>query len=120
MSLGSFPEISLPEARVTHQRLRGILLNGNNPSDEKRIKRAERIRTKQSIKFSKFALDYIERMSPKWTNLAHERQWHSSMSIYANPVLGNLTLDEITTDDILEVLTPIWSTKNETAIRLMK
>lgn len=118
MSLGSFPEISLPEARVTHQRLRGILLNGNNPSDEKRIKRAERIRTKQSIKFSKFALDYIERMSPKWTNLAHERQWHSSMSIYANPVLGNLTLDEITTDDILEVLTPIWSTKNETAIRL--
>ena len=118
MGLGSFPDVSLSEARVTHQRLRGLLLSGENPSDEKRVKREQKIKAKKSVKFASFASEYIERMSPKWTNKAHERQWHSAMSIYANPILGNLSLDEITTDDVLEVLTPIWATKNETAIRL--
>lgn len=118
MSLGSFPEISLADVRVTHQRLRGMLLNGDNPSDEKRSKLEEKIKQSKSIKFSKFALDYIQRMSPRWSNRAHEKQWYSSIATYANPVLANLSLNEITTDHILEVLTPIWSTRNETAIRL--
>jgi len=118
MSLGNFPDISLSEVRIKHQRLRSILLQGVNPADEKRIKRAEKTKAQKSIKFAKFALDYIKRMSPKWTNKAHETQWVSNMHNYAIPVLGDLSLEEITTDDILEVLTPIWATKNETAIRL--
>ena len=118
MGLGSFPDISLAEVRITHQRLRGLLLNGINPSDEKRTRRAEKSNQKKSIKFSKFAFEYIERMSPKWTNRAHEAQWVGTITNYAIGVLGDLTLEEITTDDILDVLSPIWASKHETAIRL--
>ena len=118
MSLGNFPDVSLPEVRITHQRLRGLLLNGINPADEKRLKREEKSNEKKSIKFAKYALDYIERMSPRWSNRAHEAQWVSTIRNYANPVIGELTLEEITTDDVLDILSPIWSTKNETAIRL--
>jgi integrase len=118
MSLGNFPDISLSEVRITHQRLRGLLLSGVNPADEKRLKREEKSKEKKTIKFSKFALDYIERMSPRWTNSAHEAQWISTVKNYVNPVIGELTLEEITTEDVLEILTPIWATKNETAIRL--
>jgi integrase len=118
MSLGCFPEISLAFARIRHQKLRALLLQGVNPSDEKRIQREEKSQQKRSVRFSKFAFDYIDRMSPKWTNRAHEAQWSSSIRNYAIDIIGNLTLEEITTDDILEVLTPIWATKNETAIRL--
>ncbi len=118
MSLGSFPDISLAEVRITHQRLRGLLLNGINPSEEKRTRRAEKSNQKKSIKFSKFAFEYIERMSPKWTNRAHEAQWVGAITNYAIGVLGDLTFEEITTDDILDVLSPIWVSKHETAIRL--
>ena len=118
MGLGSFPDISLAEARITHQRLRGLLLKGVNPSDEKRTRRTEKSNQKKSIKFSKFAFDYIERMSPKWTNRAHEGQWVGTITNYAVDILGDLTLEEITTDDILDVLSPIWASKHETAIRL--
>ena len=118
MGLGSFPDISLAEARITHQRLRGLLLKGVNPSDEKRTRRTEKSNQKKSIKFSKFAFDYIERMSPKWTNRAHEGQWVGTITNYAIGILGDLTLEEITTDDILDVLSPIWASKHETAIRL--
>ena len=106
MGLGSFPDISLAEARITHQRLRGLLLKGVNPSDEKRTRRAEKSTQKKSIKFSKFAFDYIERMPPKWTNRAHEGQWVGTITNYAIGILGDLTLEEITTDDILDVLDP--------------
>lgn len=57
-------------------------------------------------------------MSPKWTNRAHEAQWVGAITNYAIGVLGDLTFEEITTDDILDVLSPIWVSKHETAIRL--
>ncbi len=118
MSLGSFPEVSLAEARLTHQRHRGLLIKGVNPSDEKRLKKDQKSIEKKSTKFSKFARDYIERMSPRWSNRAHEQQWGSTINNYATPVLGELSLEEITTDDILAVLSPIWTIKHETAMRL--
>jgi integrase len=118
MSLGSFPEISLAEARLSHQRHRGLLIKGVNPSDEKRLKKDRKIAEKKLVKFAQFAPEYIERMSPRWSNRSHERQWGSTINSYATPVLGELSLEEITTDDILRVLSPIWTTKHETAMRL--
>ena len=38
--------------------------------------------------------------------------------MYAGPVIGNEPVDEITIEDILKVLTPIWISKPETASRL--
>jgi integrase len=118
MSLGNFPDVSLADVRVTHQRLRGLVLNGINPADEKRLKRVEKSKENKTAKFAKFALEYIDRMSPKWTNRAHETQWVSTVTNYAIPIIGELTLEEITTEDVLDVLSPIWTSKHETAIRL--
>lgn len=73
---------------------------------------------KLSITFSKFAEDYIERMSPQWTSKVHEYQWLHTINGFANPIIGNISLEEITTQHVLEILTPIWTTKHETARRL--
>ena len=35
--------------------------------------------------------------------------------MYANPVIGNKPVADVNTDDVLQILTPIWSTKTETA-----
>ncbi len=45
-------------------------------------------------------------------------QWRSSLAAYANPVIGKLPLTDVTTDHVLEILRPIWSTKRETARRV--
>jgi len=34
------------------------------------------------------------------------------------PVIGDLPVDEVTTQDVLKILTPIWMVKNETAKRV--
>lgn len=117
-SLGSFPDVTLADARKKHQKLRGLLLNGINPFDEKNSQNNEEIRRNNAIKFAKFAEAYIERMSPKWSNKIHAMQWMTTIKSYANPVIGNMSLEQITTDHILQVLTPIWITRHATAMRL--
>ncbi|MDA4630233.1 integrase, partial [Escherichia coli] len=37
---------------------------------------------------------------------------------YANPIIGQMRVNEIGVDHVYNVLDPIWSTKTETATRL--
>ncbi len=118
-SLGRFPEINLAEAREKVLKLRRQIINGINPNEAAKAHRASQLHAqKLSITFSKFAEDYIERMSPQWTSKVHEYQWLHTINSFANPIIGNLSLQEITTQHVLEILTPIWTTKHETARRL--
>ena len=50
-------------------------------------------------------------------NAKHKAQWKSTLATYAAP-LRNKPVDTISTDDVLSVLKPIWSTKPETASRV--
>ena len=55
---------------------------------------------------------------PTWSNSKHAAQWKSTLSTYAYPVIGSKYLDEIKSSDVLTVLTPIWTSKPETASRV--
>jgi integrase len=118
MSLGSFPAVSLADAKVKALKLRGKLFNGENPALNKRLEKASQKRTSRSICFKEFADDYIRRMSPMWTAEKSERDWRATIETYANPVIGHLEFDSISTNEILAILTPIWASKYVTASRL--
>ncbi|WP_370992005.1 phage integrase central domain-containing protein [Nitrosococcus oceani] len=53
-----------------------------------------------------------------WRNVKHARQWASTLKTYARPVIGAIRVNAITTEDILKILSPIWTTKTETAKRV--
>lgn len=119
MCIGSFPEITLAEARIRAQKLRVKLINGINPAEEKKVKK-ERVKVPPpKITFKKFALNYIETMSPRWKNAKHSLQWGATLETYAFPVIGAMGLEDIKTPDIQAILNPIWNTKHETARRVM-
>ncbi|WP_280570237.1 site-specific integrase [Chromohalobacter sp. 296-RDG] len=40
------------------------------------------------------------------------------MKTYARPVLGSMPVDQVTTQDVLKILSPIWTSKTETAKRV--
>lgn len=61
---------------------------------------------------------YIAAQAPGWRSPKHVKQWGATLEKYAYPVLGTLDVDRIRLDHILKILTPIWSTKTETATRL--
>ena len=115
LSLGVFPALSIAQARIEAQRVREQLEMGINPAT---ARKAEKAPKQEKIFFNEFALDCLEKKKPEWSNQKHASQWLYTLEKFAFPVIGNKTLDEIETDDILVILEPIWSTKTETASRL--
>ena len=51
-------------------------------------------------------------------NAKHRQQWENTLATYATPDLGRMLVQDITTQDILRVLQPIWQAKTETASRV--
>ena len=67
--------------------------------------------------FGGFADAFVEAQAVGFRNGKHIDQWKMTLTTYAAK-LRPLPIDEISTDDVLAVLTPIWQTKSETASRL--
>ena len=111
MGLGGFPAVSLAKARAKAQAAREVRDEGKNPIAERRASEAQR------VTFGEFADELVAGLQAQWRNEKHRAQWTMTLREYAAP-LRPLTLDAITTEHVLAVLKPIWTTKAETAARL--
>lgn len=119
MSLGAFPALPIAEARLKAQAAREELSQGRNPLASKVAAKTLALDTKnEKIRFEEFAQSCIQTKRAEWSNLKHGDQWEYTLREFAYPIIGNKTLDAIDMEDILKILTPIWSTKTETASRL--
>lgn len=115
MSLGSYPTVGLAEARELALEAQRLARRGVDPIEH----RAEQAAVESSKPtFTSAAAAYIRAHRRGWKNAKHARQWVSTLKTYARPVVGSKPVDTITTDDVLLVLRPIWSSKTETAKRV--
>lgn len=114
MGLGGVPMVALADAREMARDARRILNQGGDPLEHKRIKVLE---NQPKITFSDFATPFIDEIITEYRNAKHAYQWKQTINIYAKP-LHNKPIDAINTADVLHVLKPIWTTKQETASRL--
>lgn len=113
IGMGALDILSLAEARLKAADMRKAVAAGSDPAHV--IRRPEEA-PKQ--KFREIAVDHIAAKSPAWRNAKHAWQWTRTMEQFVFPVIGDLTPDNITVDHILRILTPIWTTKTETATRV--
>ncbi|UKD17378.1 DNA cytosine methyltransferase [Burkholderia aenigmatica] len=119
MGLGPIHTVTLAEAREKAYACRRMLIEGIDPLEAKKAKRqAERRERMKSLFFRDCANQYIEAHRKSWKNEKHAAQWGRTIETYANPIIGNLMVAEIDTDEITQVLEPIWAEKTETAKRL--
>lgn len=58
------------------------------------------------------------RYSAHWKNAKHAEQWVNTIETYAVNKLGDIDVKNITAEDVIDVLKPIWLKKPETASRL--
>ena len=119
MGLGSVRITPLSEARSKVMDLKKILRDGKDPIHQKReAQRSRLLEAMTKNTFKDCAENYIKDHELEWKNEKHKYQWRQSLSTYAYPTLGNLSIKSIDTNLILKALKPIWSTKTETATRL--
>lgn len=110
MGLGALRVCSLSEAREAADAARRLVAKGINPIEE-RARSTEGGRT-----FGEVADQLIEALKPEWKNAKHIYQWEQSLKVDAAS-LRPLDVAAVTTEDILDVLKPIWTVKPETAAR---
>jgi len=112
MGLGSFPDISLAAAREEASEGRKLARKGTDPIE------ARRVEVRVVPTFVSCAAQYIRAHRRGWKNRKHAHQWVRTLKTYARPVIGSTPVNEVSTDQVLQILQPVWTEKTETAKRV--
>ena len=111
LGLGGYPLVSLKEAREKAFANRKLAREGGDPLSEKR-------RTKSMPTFADAARKLVDQLSPGWRSPRHAQLWLMGMERHVFPRIGKTPVSEVTSADVIGVLTPIWHEKATTARKL--
>lgn len=114
MGLGAVQHVSLALARTRAAEARALLALGKDPLDERAATEAEPVRVPT---FGEVADEVVASLEAGWRNDKHRAQWRATLSTYCAPIRSK-PVDTIEVVDVLAILSPIWTTKAETASRL--
>jgi len=117
VGLGSLHDVTLKDARELARELRQLQREGKDPLRELRRQRRQGAHSGAKT-FREVALAYIESNAAGWSSEKHAQQWTNTLTTYAFPSLGDEEVATIDVQMVLDVLTPIWKTKTETATRV--
>lgn len=107
IGLGGWPLTTLSEAREKAIDIRRAA------RDNKPV-----VADREASNFATCAEAFIKMRTPQWENAKTPDGWRASLATYAFPTIGKMRVNDITANHLLEILKPIWNTKNETAGRV--
>lgn len=129
LGLGSAESVTLAQARDKAHDLRRKVAAKIDPKAEREAAKKPEPAVAKIPTFGEMADDFMDMKEGGWKNEKHRDQWRMTLSRRRDKK-GNLTKDgycrslidipvnEVSTDDILTVLNPIWLKKPETARRV--
>ena len=110
IGLGGYPLVTLAQARSAALANARVARSGGDPR-----KRRSGIPTVAQIMEV-----VLERDAPTWRNLDKTmRDWRNALHRHATAIM-NLPVDSVTSAQCIAVLTPLWNTKRETAVKVAK
>lgn len=118
MGLGSVQDVTLAEARQKAEEARRIVGSGADPLAHRNAAKAARKDAEAAPTFGAFADALVESLERGFRNDKHAAQWRMTLGPTYCAGIRDKKLAGITTDDVLAVLQPVWTEKNETAARL--
>lgn len=130
LGLGSYPKVSLAEAR---EKARPMVSDARQGVDIKAQRKAARdallAAQARSKTFRECAVAFMAAHSANYTSDKHRKQWGATLERYAYPIIGNRQVSAIEQDDILRVMeqltdlqdpnSKLWLTKTTTAKRVL-
>ena len=131
LGLGSYPQVSLADARDQAIRMLDLIRQGIDPRvQRKELKSALIASFAKNKTFKECAEAYMDAHAGEYTSDKHRKQWGSTLTTYAYPIIGNLLVNDISMRNILDVLTQsiededgevlgdLWNVRTPTAHRL--
>jgi integrase len=109
MGLGSILSVTLARARELAFEKRQLVADGKDPIE---VREAATSKT-----FGEVADELVASKSPGWRNEKHRAQWAMTLREYCS-AMRSKHVAQISVDDVLGVLKPLWQAKPETGSRL--
>ena len=107
IGLGGFPVVTLAQARDKALDNRRLIRDGGDPLAEKRRAKAPTFREAAEATF--------EATRPRLRSEKNAKLWMAQLERHAFKKIGAMPVDKIGREDVLRVLTPIWTAKPESA-----
>ena len=117
MGLGSYPKVSLKEARIKRDDARKLRDNNIDPIIARGSMRQI---AAASLTVDQAAEAYVAVMEKEWKTKRYASQIRARLETYVKPVIGHLPIADIGLAEIKQVLVPIWTNKRPTANRIRK
>lgn len=117
MGLGSYPEVSLKEAREEAAKWRSVTRQGLDPIKERQRERRQAERNMHLLR--DIATDAFEARKAELKGDGKAGRWFSPLELHVLPRLGAVPVADIDQIDIRDTLSPIWHDKAETARKAM-
>lgn len=102
LALGSYPKVSLAEARRERNKARETRREGVNPVQRRKADRLANTQASATT-FEAVALEFHESKAPTWSE-THAAQWLRSMAKDVFPWVGNLPITDVSAPLLLETL----------------
>jgi integrase len=106
MSLGTYPEVSLREARQARDEARSLLVRGSNPQTHRKAER-QAVRMACEHTFTALFQQWIEHRKPEITTQGSNCTLAKILHVFGNdvlPLLGKRSIHEIRRPDLLEII----------------
>jgi integrase len=113
IGLGGYPAVTLAMAIDKARKAKEGIKDGIDPVAARKAKQ-----TNIEWTFKACALAYIEAFRPSWKNAKHGQQWENTLETYIYPKFGDRHIKTIEKSDVIDAISPYWTTKNETMVRV--
>lgn len=120
MGLGSARDVPLAAALAAADRARGLIASGIDPIEDRRKAESAEAAESGIPSFCDFAQDCVDHYAylRQWKNPKTKAQWESWIGGYCLPVLKDKRIDQVTRQDVIAILRPVWDTRTATASRI--
>ena len=117
MGLGSYPEVSLSQARQERDKWRSELRKGNDPIGLRREMQEAAKQDQDDPTFEELTHIVLAALHPTLRGGGSRGRWLSPFTSPPLPKLGETRLSKLTRSNVADALRPIWRTKHPTAIK---
>lgn len=115
ISLGTYPEVSLSQARQHKDEMRRLLAQNIDPK-EHREQQHQKQKEALSNTFEKITAEWLDIKRPSITKGHADSTWNS-MKLHLFPQLGNYPIQKLTAPKVITVLKPLAAKGNFETIR---
>ncbi len=111
IGLGGWPATSLSEAKEKALCNRAEILTAANPIIRKCSLQLQKKRKNLTPSFAQLQEKTLDGLKATWRNPKTAKNWKEGMDKYVDPVIGNVPINEVSREDVLNILMPLWIEK---------